>query len=202
MRYTILIILCTISLTASAQWWKIGKKNVRYPLLTEVQNPKLSLTTAQFKMPEIGIVTIQPSVYSIELAENVLLKEAKHNMRFRIYNIASYNFSDLAALYIQQNRFSEAKWYLLQSNAISMEENDDKHTITNLLALAGIKIQIGELTLAMADLQAAHDLARSKGMQAELTEADKRIHSLQFNKSPSVKAELRYAEAAEIPGKS
>ncbi len=138
------------------------------------------------------------SVYNLEAAEEVVLKEAKHNMRYRQYNLASYNFSELAALYLQQNRFSEAKWYLLQSNAIARQDQNIRHVLDNLAVLAEIKTSIGEAQLAMVDLQEAHDIATAKGMQTDLVSIDKKIKYLQTNKIAAVKAELRYAEAVEI----
>ena len=55
------------------------------------------------------------------------MHSAQHNMSEGIFTDASYNFSDLARIYILQNRLSEAKWYLLQSNNISRRQRDDKH---------------------------------------------------------------------------
>ena len=67
--------------------------------------------------------------YTLVATSKMVMEQAKHNMRFRVYNDASYNFSDLAALYVKLHRWSEAKWYYLQSNNISREQNDDKHTM-------------------------------------------------------------------------
>lgn len=197
MRFTILVIFCTISFTASAQFWQSKPKPHRDPALELAQTSSPILFNTATKTPAIQVLQLQRSIYNLELAEEVMLKEAKHNMRFRVYNLASYNFSDLAALYVQQNRFSEAKWYLLQSNQISRQADDTKHTLDNLLALATIKVQIGEIALAKTDLQEAHDIATTKGLQAELTEIDKRLSYLQNNKTATAKLQLRYAEAVE-----
>lgn len=198
MRFIILIIFCATSFTASAQFWQSKPKRLPSPPLEQLaQTPSPILFKTAVGTPVIHDVQLRNSIYNLELAEEVVLKEAKHNMRFRIYNLASYNFSDLAALYVQQNRFSEAKWYLLQSNQISRQADDTKHTLDNLLALATIKVQIGEIALAKTDLQEAHDIATAKGLQTELTEIDKRISFLQNNKMVAAKIQLRYAEAVE-----
>jgi len=131
--------------------------------------------------------------YSLVAQEKMLIKSAKHNMSWRIYNVASYNFSDLAQLYIKMHRMSEAKWYLLQSNYISRGENDDKHTITNLISLAFIKENGGDLVSARADLIEAHDMAQAKGMKDKVEEIDKKIALLGQNKSSFAN---RYAETA------
>jgi hypothetical protein len=199
MRFAILVIFCTIGFTASAQFWQRKPKAERFPLLAEVNYHSLISFTAATSKPLPGVHDLQlpRDAYLLEFAEDIVMTEAKHNMRFRVYASASYNFSDLAALYIQQNRFSEAKWYLLQSNAISRQQGDTKHTLANLLALAGIKTQIGEISLAKLDLQEARDLASAKGMQTDLAEIDKKINYLQTNKVVTAKAEMRYAEAVE-----
>jgi hypothetical protein len=200
MRFALLAIFClAISFTASAQFWhrKPKPEEQRFPLLDEVTFHSPVSFTAILSTPgqDIRDLELSHGDYVLELAEDLVMTEAKHNMRYRIYNLASYNFSDLAALYMQQNRFSEAKWYLLQSNEISRQQNDIKHTLSNLLALADIKVQLGEIALAKLDLQEARDIANAKGMQADITEIDKRIKYLQTSKV--VKAEMRYAEAVE-----
>ncbi len=152
-------------------------------------------------MPLVYVINLRLSGYELELQEDCLLDAAKHNMHFGIFNVASYNFSDLAALYLKQNRFSEAKWYLLQSNGIARQENDCKHIIANLLALADLKIKIGENGLAKIDLAEAHNLAAAKNMIAAISEIEKRQYDLRLNKPLAVKPEFRYAEAVELANK-
>lgn len=122
------------------------------------------------------------------------MEQAKHNMRFRVYNDASYNFSDLAALYVKLHRWSEAKWYYLQSNNISREQNDDKHTMNNLLGLAVIKVNIGDIPSARADLMEARDFSRSLGMQTQTADIEKQILLLAQNSANTQKPDVKYAE--------
>jgi len=86
----------------------------------------------------------------------------------------------------------------LQSNAISRQEGDTKHTLSNLLSLADIKAKIGEPALAQLDLQEAREIASSKGMQTDLEEIDKKIKYLQTNKIAVAKADIHYADEVEI----
>jgi len=123
-------------------------------------------------------------------------------MRFRIYDIASYNFSQLAELFIKQNRFSEAKWYLLQSNKISREQNDDKHTIANLMDLAMVKANLGDLAQAQQDLDEAHQIATLRGWTSNVADIEKENIFIKINKSASSpKMELRYASDAMVTDK-
>jgi len=203
MRLSLIAVFCTLSITASAQFWK-KKKPVatRDASLPEVAYDfSVSVTGGHFDMPAVLPLALKRSVYEIEIAEDAVLKQAKHNMRFRVYNLACYNFSDLAELYMLQNRFSEAKWYLLQSNALAREQNDSKHVVSNLQDLATIKLAIGEPVLALADLKEAHDIAVAKGWTADADVIEKRMAALQSNKNPSPKATLRYAEAVELAAK-
>ena len=133
-------------------------------------------------------------MFDFDKEEQAMLKEAKRNMRYRVYDQASYNFSDLAGLYLLHNRFSEAKWYLLQSNALS---RNVKLTLSNLLTLAGIKTDLGDLSLAKLDLQEARSLANANGYKADVAEIDKRIITLNNSKPQAIKPELRYSDAVE-----
>ncbi|WP_214073270.1 hypothetical protein [Mucilaginibacter sp. dw_454] len=202
MRFFLFLALSTLSLTASAQFWQSNPKPVREPFLSAVQFSSSQSISNQIQKAVLpaALVAIQlpRSSFNLEAEEDVILKQAKHNMRFRVYNDASYNFTALAVLYLQQNRFSEAKWYLLQSNNIAKQGTDTRHVLDNLYLLAQIKSAIGEQTLAMADLQEARELAVAKAMQPDITVIDNKIKFLQTSKVAVVKAELRYAEAVEL----
>jgi hypothetical protein len=202
MRLTLFVVFCTISITASAQFWRKKKAVTRDASLPIAAcNFSVIVTNGEFDMPAVLPLVLKRSVYDIEIAEDVTLKQAKHNMRFRVFTAASYNFSDLAELYMLQNRFSEAKWYLLQSNALAREQNDSNLVVSNLLDLATIKLAIGERGLAIADLNEAHNIAIAKGLTTDADAIEKRIVELQSNKNPSPKAALRYAEAVELAAK-
>jgi len=204
MRYRLILFLCLISFSASAQWWHINvggtKKHVALPLLNPLKDNSLARLTASIKNKKANDAIVQPvdlgpSQFSLEAAEASTIKMAKHNMRFRIYHEASYNFSDLAQLYIQLHRLSEAKWYFLQSNQISREENDDKHTISNLVNLAMVKVDIGDMLSARADLFEARDLARTRGFQISVAEIENKIQAMELNVTTAPRAELKYAES-------
>jgi hypothetical protein len=208
MRITLLLIFCGLTLTASAQFWKKKPKPVvevvtRYPdadppvCFTDIIIPAVITN-----VDEVSVRPIERSTYDIEMNEEAVMTQAKHHMRFREYKLASYNFSDLADLYILQNRFSEAKWYLLQSLTISKEQGDDRHTLANLLNLAAIKIAIGEPALARADLKEAHELAFAKCFISDITNIETRMREMDTNGTVAEKVTLRYAKAVEANNKS
>jgi len=205
MRYLLLIILCSVSISASAQWWvkpaktigNVFKKHERFPLIADVKDHSIGrLPAAQITKHKITLVSLELASYSLYLHEMAVMKTAQHNMRFRVYNAASYNFSDLAQMYLKQNRLSEAKWYWLQSLLISRQQNDDKHTITSLMGLATCKAGYGDFTQAMQDLNEARDIANNHGLTADVASINKQMRYLQDNKD-NPRAEIRYAETAD-----
>jgi len=202
MRFILLVLFTTFCLSASAQWSPFKKKFVRPE--AEVLTCRSVTRFAPCKLPytKITPVAFDPTAYSIEAAEAVVMKIAQHNMRFRVYHDASYNFTDLAHLYVQESRYSEAIWYLLQSNNISRQENDDKHTIENLIDIASIKAKMGEITLAQQDLTEAHDLAYSKGLNEYLETIELAGQYITQNKLPKQRPALIYADDAQKSGKS
>jgi len=202
MKLLLVIFFAAICTTASAQWYRVDqllKKKAVRPPYEDLSGGRFVVRFSAEKIPhpKIHPVLIDRSDYSLEASENVVMQLAQHNMRFRIYNDASYNFSDLARLYVKQNRLSEAKWYLLQSNSISRQENDDKHTIENLIDLANIKAAMGDVLLAQQDLAEAHDLAYAKGLNQYLETIDLATQYLNQNKLPKQKPVLIYADDAQ-----
>ncbi len=150
--------------------------------------------------PPVYPVYFPRSEYSYEAAEGIAMTAAQHNMRYRVYADASYNFSDLARLYILQNKFSEAKWYLLQSNNISRQQNDNKHTVENLIDLAMIKTDIGDYALAEEDLTEAYNIACTNKFSDYVTEIEQKMLSLAQNKLTPSKLVSRYSE--DLPNSS
>jgi hypothetical protein len=206
MRYIILVILCALNLSASAQWWRGDfKKHKRYPQIAQIKDHSLKKFLAAkvpLYKPKVALVAIPRSQFSLEINERIVMRAAQHNMRFREYALASYRFSELAQIYVKENRLSEAKWYYLQSILISKQQSDHQHTINNLVSLAMIKADLGDLTQAQQDLAEARDLARTTGRNSDVKMIDGKIKFVQSNKVWLPKSELRYAEAVDVTGKS
>jgi hypothetical protein len=68
-------------------------------------------------------------------------------------------FDNLAKVYIAQKKYSEAKWFILQSNTLSRAKKDVPGVITSLLTLSSIKSEIKDYSLAMKDLNEAMQLS-------------------------------------------
>jgi hypothetical protein len=204
MRYILLVILCAINLSASAQWWRGDfKKHTRYPQITRTKNNSIKRAlVVTLPKPKLTLPAALRSPYNLQISQRTVMKSAQHHMRFREYALASYDFSELAQLYVLENRLSEAKWYYLQSILISKNQSDHQHTINNLVSLAMIKADLGDLTQAQQDLAEARDLATSIGHAADVKFIDAKVKFVQSNKVWLPKSELRYAEAVDDVTKS
>ncbi|TSD66500.1 hypothetical protein FFF34_003590 [Inquilinus sp. KBS0705] len=64
-------------------------------------------------------------------------------------------FDYLAKVYQSQKKYSQAKWFLLQSNKISRGYKDNFNVITSLVRLASVKMDNKDYKLAMRDLNEA-----------------------------------------------
>jgi len=203
MRYKLIILFSVFSLSASAQFLHISFKKKQHPVLRAIPQIKDRSVCHVGEHQAVLLTEVKPyqydeSWFSMQAQEKVLLKTVKHNMSWHIYNVASYNFNDLAELYIKMHRFSEAKWYLLQSSNLSRGQNDDKLTIANLLGLAVVKERLGDLPSARVDLNEARDMAQRRGMKDKMDEISKMIPLLGQNKSFVAN---RYAEATDAGAK-
>jgi tetratricopeptide (TPR) repeat protein len=69
------------------------------------------------------------------------------------------SFDNLAKVYHAQKKYSQAKWFILQSNTLSRAKNDVPNIITSLLELASIKTDIKDYDLASRDLNEALQLS-------------------------------------------
>ena len=188
------------SLAASAQWWKFKKPVPPHPAPLEsaaISYPTKFMTDAVTPQPRINAYTYAPGDFTLEAAENDIMKTAQHNMRFRIYDVASYNFSQLAQLYVKQSRLSEAKWYFLQSTFLARQQNNNKLTMSNLVKLADVKSEIGDFALARQDMMEARDIASSHGWLIDLIEIEKKITLMQQTRFATLHGDMRYAEVAD-----
>lgn len=197
-RGFLLLFFVCIGFGAHAQLLSIFQKHERLPQLNKAfaQHQQLFLSPSGAPRPHIGNYQLALTDYSLENAEQSVMKMAQHNMRFHVYDQASYNFADLAQLFWLQNRFSEAKWYYLQSCLISRQQNNHKLTFLNLCRLGLLKSEIGDFVLAQQDLLEARDIAMAKGWLVEVIEAEKKLALIRQKRIASLRTDMRYAEMA------
>jgi hypothetical protein len=68
-------------------------------------------------------------------------------------------YANLSKVYYSQNKYTEAKWFILQANALSRARRDTPNIISSLLTLAAIKSEIKDYKLAISDLNEAWQLS-------------------------------------------
>ncbi|WP_428331100.1 hypothetical protein [Mucilaginibacter sp.] len=70
-------------------------------------------------------------------------------------------FDYLARVYMAQKKYSQAKWFILQSNTLSRAKRDVVNIIASLVTLSAIKSEQNDYTLAMRDLNEALQLSEN-----------------------------------------
>jgi len=69
------------------------------------------------------------------------------------------SYTNLSTAYNAERKYTEAKWFILQANTLARYQADTANIISTLLALAAIKSEIKDYTLAMGDLDKALQLS-------------------------------------------
>lgn len=114
-------------------------------------------------------------------AENLVLKKAlplftrQGNREGRVNS-----FQALAAIYHQQNRYSEAKWFYIQANTLARKINDKNNIISSLINLGRIKYALGQYPLALKDYKEAELLASKNKNIVKLMEVKSSLGDLYY----------------------
>lgn len=183
MRIILCVLLFCFSAEAQAQFWK--KKQKRQPPIAQVKRNSLDMSprTAVYPIPQMNFqVVINRDEYAYYLAETSVMKSLKNSMRYRKLDNMRDEFEQLSEIYMKQGRFSEAKWYLLQSYDISKGKKDIQGIVNSLISLAVVKLAIGDFAMARQDLLEAKELSSTNGLFLKLLEIEKQIQQLHFKK--------------------
>lgn len=196
-RVFILAPLCLLfTLSAHAQWWK-KKTFAPLPQLQMAKSTSFSLARVQ----KAGIADVKAdakferSAFSYEIAEGSIMKSLYHTLRFHMYSESVDNFNVLINLYIEQQRYSEAKWYYLQINNLARQKEDDTNIIASLVGLGTVKAEIGEFAQAKDDLNTAIDFAAGKGRLNDVAQIKKKLQVVEYKRGLNIKNDIKYAEA-------
>ncbi|ASU33920.1 hypothetical protein [Mucilaginibacter xinganensis] len=77
------------------------------------------------------------------------------------------SFDHLVKVYLAQKKYSQAKWFTLQSNSLSRARKDAPNIIASLVTLATIKSELKDYTLAMGDLNEALQISKANHYQQQ-----------------------------------
>lgn len=128
---------------------------------------KLQLTTNDtLKGPIYTQIAAEYLKYDVIVNRNrkaYYQSEAIHYTMLALHNYSFYedttgiksSFDDLAQVYLSQKKYSQAKWFVLQSINISRIKKDVPNLITGLVKLSAIKMETKDYKLAMRDLNEA-----------------------------------------------
>ena len=117
---------------------------------------KDSLASVYFRIATIKLKQKSPNVASFYVTNKALPFYSATDDLFG--RMKSFDF--LGNLYLDQKRFSEAKWFYIQANSLSRVLNDTVTTITSLINMGIVKMAIGDKALAKQDLAEADLLAK------------------------------------------
>lgn len=68
-------------------------------------------------------------------------------------------YDQLADTYHQQKKFTQAKWFYIQSNMLARKINSPSGIVNSLINLAHVKMSIGDYQLALLDFKEAEQLS-------------------------------------------
>lgn len=200
MRKAFLLFLITIGigLNANAQFWK-KVEQVRSPLIESVNTNTINVSAAnKNQLAKIDQTVVWGrSRYSQDVEEAAIMKALYHTLRFRMYPEAIDSFNQLITLYIEQSRYSEAKWYLLQIIYFGKKSNNNFAVVNGMVSLGLLKADIGEYDQAKQDLLDAKDICFAQKMNTQVTDIDKKLKVVEAKRFANVKNDVQYAEVFE-----
>lgn len=79
-------------------------------------------------------------------------------------------YDQMAEIFQSQKRYSEAKWFCIQSNMVARKINNTSGIVNSLVSLAHVKMSIGDHQLALHDFREAERLSISNKYQYKLVE--------------------------------
>lgn len=117
----------------------------------DLPNDKSSLADAYVRLAEI-----RKGQKKYKQAEYFILKKALGLYRSSDNLLGRVDcFDILGKIYLEQKRYSEAKWFFIQANTQARALDDQKAVVTSLVNLSKVKLAIHDNALALRDLKEA-----------------------------------------------
>lgn len=126
-------------------------------------------------------------------AEVILMNKALPLFAYKIHDKIGLmkTFDQLAEIFHLQKRFSEAKWFYIQSNMVARKLNNSTGIVNSLVSLGHVKMSIGDHQLALTDFREAEKLSISNKYKFKLVEIKgdlSKVYTAMGNKSAAVSA--------------
>jgi len=152
----IIALLCTAMLAYS----RTSNDTVQLTRTAYIKNFTVkadSLNNAALKLAQPGA-----SLADLSKAIDHIMAGLHIYSKFRDSAGLRQTFDNLGLVYHLQKKYTQAKWFILQSNEISREKHDTLNIIASLLTLASVKQDIKDFNLAKRDLDEALSLAKTQ----------------------------------------
>jgi tetratricopeptide (TPR) repeat protein len=133
------------------------------------QTNKNYILLAEAIMDQAEILTSQKSYTD---AESLVLRRALplyyNGLKDKNGTIRCYD--QLADTYHQQKKFTQAKWFYIQSNMLARKINSPLEVVKSLINLANVKMSIGDYQLALSDYKEAEQISLKYNFKNQLIE--------------------------------
>ena len=195
MKTLLVLLLSFLAVDASAQWYAklpFVKKHERYAALNPAKMAPYQTVQSGASFNNFK-TTLGRSSYSINTEEHFIMGNLRHSKHYG-YDSVVLQYNNLAAFYANQNRFSEAKWYMLQSKYIAGNHRDYPALVYCLIVLADIKSSLGDFKQADDDLLEAKNIAATHSLTPNLMLIEAHIKQIHVAKESGLKTENRYSD--------
>ncbi|SKB75127.1 tetratricopeptide repeat protein [Daejeonella lutea] len=141
----------------------------------------------------LNLASIWTAQKKYKEAEAILMNKALPLFAYKLHDkIGSMRtYDQLAEIFAQQKRFSEAKWFYIQSNMVARKMNNSSGIVNSLVSLGHVKMSIGDHQLALTDLREAEQLSISNKYRFKLVEIKSdlsKVYAAMGNKSAASSA--------------
>ena len=144
----------------------------------------------------INLANLRSGQKNYKDAEVFIMKKALplyyYGLRDKIGTMSCYD--QLAEMYQQQKRYSEAKWFYIQSNMVARKINNTVGIVASLINLAHVKMSIGDYQLALRDFREAEQLSISNKYNDKLVEIKSDLSQIYDVLGNKIAANLAFSE--------
>lgn len=141
----------------------------------------------------LNLASIWTAQKKYKEAEAILMNKALPLFAYKIHDkIGSMRtYDQLAEIFQLQKRYSEAKWFYIQSNMVARKMNNSSGIVNSLVSLGHVKMSIGDHQLALTDFREAEQLSISNKYRFKLVEIKSdlsKVYTAMGNKSAASSA--------------
>ncbi len=148
----------------------------------------LSRNNRQLGEVYLNLASIWTAQKRFKDAEVIIMDKALPLFAYKIHDKIGLmrSYDQLAEIFHLQKRFSEAKWFYIQSNMVARKLNNSTGIVNSLVSLGHVKMSIGDHQLALTDFREAEKLSISNKYKFKLAEIKgdlSKVYAAMGNKS-------------------